>query len=85
MKDRVLMWLHSLVLRPKEAEEEKGPGFSHIAHALNCSGIPPLSLIIDTCLTTCDVIHTVTILQCFFHTRQMQKIQIVVSDMLSRG
>ena len=38
----------SLIPRPEEAEEEKGPGFSHFVHALNHGGIPPLPHIIDT-------------------------------------
>ena len=50
-----IMNLSSLVFRSEEAEEEKGPGFSRSVHALNCGGIPPLSHIIDTRLTMCDV------------------------------
>ena len=56
----------SLIPRPEETEEKKGPGFSRFVHMLKRSGIPPLPHIIDTRPTTRNII---TILQCFFsHT-----------------
>ena len=70
----------SLVPRPEEVEEEKGPGFSRFAHALIAV---EFHHIIETRPTTRGVI---TILQCFFHThRQMQNTRIIVSCMASSG